>query len=110
MRSAGKPAGPAEPRTAAADRMPAARPGTRNRMTTTTTKSIGKTGKTGKTAGTSGKTGRIGTTEQTEKETTFEGTGTLDPGILRRLPAVDRVRAEPAEELDAVYYDTPDLR
>jgi CHAD domain-containing protein len=82
-------------------------------MTTTTTKSIGKAGRTGKAAGKSGKAGKNGKTEQTEqieKETTFEGTGTLDPGILRRLPAVDRVRAEPAEELDAVYYDTPDLR
>lgn len=50
------------------------------------------------------------TTAHAERETKFEGTGVFDPDTLRRLPAVARVREEPAEELDALYYDTGDLR
>ncbi|WP_405578445.1 CHAD domain-containing protein [Streptomyces sp. NBC_01190] len=34
----------------------------------------------------------------------------LDPDRLRRLPGVSRVREERPEDLDAVYYDTADLR
>lgn len=45
-----------------------------------------------------------------ERETTFEGTGLFDLQDLRRLPAGDHVREEAPEELDATYYDTPDLR
>ncbi|NUP40532.1 MAG: CYTH domain-containing protein, partial [Streptomyces sp.] len=47
---------------------------------------------------------------RSEREATFEGTGLFDPQDLRLLAAVDRVREEPPEELDAIYYDTPDLR
>ncbi|WP_327287924.1 CYTH and CHAD domain-containing protein [Streptomyces sp. NBC_01198] len=50
------------------------------------------------------------TTAHSEREATFEGTGLFDPQDLRRLAAVDRVREEPPEELDAIYYDTSDLR
>jgi CHAD domain-containing protein len=50
------------------------------------------------------------TTAHCEREATFEGTGLFDPQDLRRLAAVHRVREEPPEELDALYYDTPDLR
>ncbi|MFI0900253.1 CHAD domain-containing protein [Streptomyces sp. NPDC020983] len=47
---------------------------------------------------------------RSEREATFEGTGLFDPQELRLLAVVDRVREEPPEELDAIYYDTPDLR
>ncbi|WP_225847089.1 CYTH and CHAD domain-containing protein [Streptomyces sp. HPF1205] len=50
------------------------------------------------------------TTTHIEQEATFEGPGVLDPALLRRVPGVARVRAEEPEELDAVYYDTADLR
>jgi CHAD domain-containing protein len=50
------------------------------------------------------------TTVQPEREAKFEGTGHFDPQELRRLPAVARVREEAPEELDAIYYDTADLR
>jgi CHAD domain-containing protein len=49
------------------------------------------------------------TTVHSEREATFEGTGPFDPQVLRRLSAVDRVREEEPEELDAIYYDTADL-
>ncbi|WP_031519310.1 CYTH and CHAD domain-containing protein [Streptomyces sp. NRRL F-5123] len=47
---------------------------------------------------------------RSEREATFEGTGLFDPQDLRLPAVVDRVREEPPEELDAIYYDTPDLR
>ncbi|MYS24890.1 CYTH domain-containing protein, partial [Streptomyces sp. DvalAA-14] len=50
------------------------------------------------------------TTSHIEQETKFEGPGVFDPDGLRRLPAVREVREEKPEELDAVYYDTADLR
>ncbi|HEY5834361.1 CYTH and CHAD domain-containing protein [Streptomyces sp.] len=50
------------------------------------------------------------TTVRTEEEAKFEGPGTFDLDGLRRLPDVARVREEKPEELDAVYYDTADLR
>jgi CHAD domain-containing protein len=50
------------------------------------------------------------TTVHSEREAKFEGTGRFDPQDLRRLPAVRQVREEEPEELDAIYYDTPDLR
>jgi CHAD domain-containing protein len=50
------------------------------------------------------------TTAHAEHETKFEGKGAFDPQTLRRLSAVAAVRDEPAEELDALYYDTADLR
>ncbi len=49
-------------------------------------------------------------TTHSEREAKFEGAGRFDPRDLRRLPAVDRVREEQPEELDAIYYDTADLR
>ncbi|HEY3479628.1 MAG TPA: CYTH and CHAD domain-containing protein [Streptomyces sp.] len=49
------------------------------------------------------------TTVHSEREATFEGTGLFDPRDLGRLAAVDQVREEPSEELDAIYYDTADL-
>jgi CHAD domain-containing protein len=45
-----------------------------------------------------------------EREAKFEGTGVFDPQGLRQLPGVARLREETAEELDAIYYDTADLR
>ncbi|SDN47153.1 CHAD domain-containing protein [Actinacidiphila guanduensis] len=50
------------------------------------------------------------TTTQPEREAKFEGAGQFDPQDLCTLPAVARVREEAPEELDAVYYDTADLR
>jgi CHAD domain-containing protein len=50
------------------------------------------------------------TTIQAEREAKFEGTGVFDPQGLRQLPGVARLREETAEELDAIYYDTADLR
>ncbi|MEW2516765.1 CYTH and CHAD domain-containing protein [Actinacidiphila alni] len=50
------------------------------------------------------------TTIRTEREAKFEGSGVFDPGALRGLPGVARIREEAAEELDAIYYDTADLR
>ena len=50
------------------------------------------------------------TTVHSEREAKFEGTGRFDPQDLRRLPAVRQVREEEPEELDAIYYDTADLR
>ncbi|MFF7159718.1 CHAD domain-containing protein [Streptomyces sp. NPDC008139] len=50
------------------------------------------------------------TTVHREREAKFEGAGRFDPRILRRLTAVAHVREEEPEELDAVYYDTTDLR
>lgn len=50
------------------------------------------------------------TTVHSEREAKFEGTGRFEPEDLRRLPAVEQVREEQPEELDAIYYDTPDLR
>jgi CHAD domain-containing protein len=50
------------------------------------------------------------TTTHVEEEKKFEGPGVFDPDALRRLPAVSRVREEKPEELEAVYYDTADLR
>ncbi|WP_103888860.1 CYTH and CHAD domain-containing protein [Actinacidiphila yanglinensis] len=45
-----------------------------------------------------------------EQEVTFEGAGPLDAGRLDALPKVAQVTEAPREELDAVYYDTADLR
>jgi CHAD domain-containing protein len=50
------------------------------------------------------------TTVHAEREAKFEGCGPFDPQSLRRLPAVAQVREASPEELDAVYYDTADLR
>lgn len=50
------------------------------------------------------------TTTHAEREAKFEGTGVFDPQELRRLPGVADLREETAEELDAIYYDTADLR
>lgn len=50
------------------------------------------------------------TTTHIEQEAKFEGIGTFDPDGLRRLPTVARVQEAEPEELDAVYYDTADLR
>lgn len=50
------------------------------------------------------------TTVHDEREIAFEGTGIFDPRELRALPHVARVRKAAPEELDAVHYDTPDLR
>ncbi|MBY8876376.1 CYTH and CHAD domain-containing protein [Actinacidiphila acidipaludis] len=50
------------------------------------------------------------TTVHSEREAKFEGTGRFDPEDFRKLPAVEQVREEEPEELDAIYYDTPDLR
>jgi CHAD domain-containing protein len=50
------------------------------------------------------------TTLHTEREAKFEGTGIFDPQGLQHLPGVARLREEPAEELDALYFDTADLR
>jgi CHAD domain-containing protein len=50
------------------------------------------------------------TTVHDEREIAFEGTGIFDPRELRTLPHVARVRKAAPEELDAVHYDTADLR
>jgi CHAD domain-containing protein len=50
------------------------------------------------------------TTLHSEREAKFEGTGHFDPQDLLRLPAVVQVREEAPEELDAIYYDTAELR
>lgn len=50
------------------------------------------------------------TATHTEQEAKFEGTGTFDAQSLRGLPSVSQIREADPEELDAVYYDTADLR
>jgi CHAD domain-containing protein len=50
------------------------------------------------------------TTVHSEREGKFEGAGHVDLQDLRRLRGVADVRQEAPEELDAIYYDTADLR
>jgi CHAD domain-containing protein len=45
-----------------------------------------------------------------EQEVTLEGVGPLDPAGLCALPKVKKVVEAPREDLDAVYYDTAELR